>query len=263
MTSERRARTWGLAVVATGVAAIVALSAWQPWRPAPTLDAASGAASASDVEPLSVPADARVLVFGDSWTYGAAANRPTEGYAYRLGELEGWDVTVDGVRGSGYMRAGIDGPDFATRAEYLDPDADYDLVIIQGSINDRLQGAFGYRDAVDVAWDRFERTYPRAQFVILGPTPHAFPVHEGTARIDRDLQAEAAERHWWYISPLQEQWITPANYLDVIDPGAGRWHPSTEGHRYLAERLVAALAERTATTDAGAPADEDLTPVVP
>jgi hypothetical protein len=257
MTSDRRARTWGLGVLAAGVAAVVALSAWQPWSRTPGIDTAASGAYGLGSQPLSVPAGADVLVFGDSWTYGSAATRPTDGYAYRLGDLMGWDVTVDGVRGSGYMKPGIDGPDFGTRASWLDPEADYDLVVIQGSINDRLQGERGYRDAVSETWDRFERAYPGAQFVIFGPTPHEFPVFEGTARIDRDLAAESAERGWWYISPLAEEWITPANYLDMIDTGVGAKHPSDAGHLYLAEKLAQALRDRSATTDAGVDAPLD------
>jgi lysophospholipase L1-like esterase len=251
MTPDRRARTWGLGVLAAGVAAVVALSAWQPWNRPSAIDTAAAGAYGIGAEALSVPADADVLVFGDSWTYGSAATRPTDGYAYQLGELTGWNVTVDGVRGSGYMKPGIDGPDFGTRASWLDPADDYDLVIIQGSINDRLQGARGYRERVSEVWDRFERTYPNAQIVIFGPTPHQFPVDEGTSRIDRDLKAEAAERGWWYISPLTEQWVTPSNYLDYIDTGVGNKHPSDAGHTYLAEQLAQALRDRSATTDAG------------
>jgi len=85
------------------------------------------------------------------------------------------------------------------------------------------------------------------------------PVGKATARIDRDLAALAAGRGWWYISPIADEWITDGNYLDVIDTGAGRNHPSTAGHAYLAQRLADALAERTVTVDAaagdGVPAD--------
>ncbi|MFJ6679996.1 SGNH/GDSL hydrolase family protein [Microbacterium sp. NPDC091382] len=263
MSSVRRARSWGLGVVAAGVAAIVAVSAWQPWRTPPTAEAASAVGAVADVEPLSIPADAKVLVFGDSWTYGAAATVPTDGYAYRLGRLSGWNVTVDGVRGSGYMKPGRDGPDFRRRAEALDPSTAYDLIIIQGSINDDQQGERGYREAVDATWDTFERLFPTAQIVIFGPTPHEFPVNEGTARIDSDLEAAAASRHWWYISSLQERWLTPANYHEMIDTGAGRKHPSDRGHEYLAEKLLAALHERSVTTDAGAPREDAPAPVVP
>ena len=123
--------------------------------------------------------------------------------------------------------------------------ADPDLIIVQGSINDRRLPAAGYRAAVDAAWDALSKTYPRAQIVILGPAPQVLPVESATARIDRDLAAAAAERGWWYISPLQEEWITSDDYLDIIDTGAGNNPPSTAGHRYLAERLAEAVAALT------------------
>ena len=149
------------------------------------------------------------------------------------------------MRGSGYLKPGIDGADFGTRIAALDPALDPDLVIVQGSINDRREGADGYRAAVDAAWDTLARVYPRAQVVILGPAPQVLPVEAATARIDRDLRAAAAARDWWYISPLADGWITAENYATVIDTGVGRDHPSTAGHRYLAEHLAAAVASLT------------------
>lgn len=196
---------------------------------------------AADPEPLDLPSDATVLVFGDSWTYGSAASVPTLGYAYVLAELTGWTTVVDGVRGSGYLKPGIDGPDYGTRIAALDADLDPDLVIVQGSINDRRLPAEGYREAVDAAWDRLRERFPRARVVVLGPAPQVLPVQKATARIDRDLAKLAARRGWWYLSPVRDGWITAADYADVIDTGAGNNHPSTEGHRYLAERLAAAL----------------------
>lgn len=192
-------------------------------------------------EPLDLPPDATVLVIGDSWTYGSAASVPTLGYAYVLAELTGWTTLVDGVRGSGYLKPGVDGPDYGTRIAALDAALDPDLVIVQGSINDRRLPAEGYREAVDAAWDRLHERFPRSRIVVLGPAPQVLPVQKATARIDRDLAALAARRGWWHLSPVRDGWITPGNYADVIDTGAGRNHPSTAGHRYLAERLAAAL----------------------
>jgi len=162
-----------------------------------------------------------------------------------VAQLAGWTTIVDGVRGSGYLKPGIDGPDFGTRIAALDPALDPDLVIVQGSINDRKLPADGYRDAVDAAWDELAATYPRAQIVILGPAPQVLPVETATARIDRDLAAAAAARGWWYISPVAQDWITTDNYAAVIDTGIGRFHPTTLGHRYLAERLAAAVGALT------------------
>lgn len=263
MTRQRPLRLRGLALLALGVAAVVGLAAWQPWQRTPTVDAAaSGDAPVFAVaEPLTLPADARVLVFGDSWTYGSAATVPTDGYAYQLGRMNGWDTSVLGVRGSGYLRAGIDGPDFGTRMAALDPAEAYDLIVVQGSINDRTLVDDTYRAHVDAAWDALVTAHPDAQIVILGPAPHEFPVHAGTVRIDGELARAAADRGWWYISPLAEEWITPDRYDELIDADAGRKHPSDAGHRYLAERLTDALLDRTATTEA-AEGDERV-PILP
>ncbi|PVE96150.1 SGNH/GDSL hydrolase family protein [Microbacterium sp. TPD7012] len=213
---------------------------------APVGASADGEGSAASVvapAPLSLPDHPRVLVFGDSWTYGSAATDPTQGYAYVLAGLVGGETIVDGVRGSGYLKPGLDGPTFGERIALLDPALAPNLIIIQGSINDRAQGVTGYREAVTAAWDALTAKYPEASIVVLGPAPHELPVGAATARIDTDLSELAAARGWWYISPIALDWITDQNYLDVIDVDFGHKHPSTEGHRYLAERLAAALDE--------------------
>ena len=243
----RRGRAWVLPLLALAVAGVVGLAVWRPWSTPEAIVAAGDGTVAVPTEPeaLELPEDPTVLVFGDSWTYGSAASTPTLGYAYVIAEIAGWTTIVDGIRGSGYLKAGIDGPDYGTRIAELDPTLDPDLIIVQGSINDRRLPAAGYRAAVDAAWDALSQTYPRAQIGILGPAPQVLPAESATARIDRDLAAAAAERGWWYISPLKEEWITSDNYLDIIDTGAGNNHPSTAGHRYLAERLTEAVAAIT------------------
>lgn len=247
---RRPLRSAGIAVATVLVLAAVALGIWRPWSalsssaPVGASAQGEGAVPASVIPaPLTLPENPTVLVFGDSWTYGSAATLPTEGYAYRLAELLKGRTIVMGVRGSGYLKPGIDGPDFGTRIAALDPTLAPDLVVIQGSINDRKQGAAGYRDAVTAAWDAMAAKYPQATIVILGPAPHELPVGSATARIDTDLAHLAGARGWWYISPIDQDWITPENYLQVIDVEVGRKHPSSDGHRYLAEKVAAALAE--------------------
>lgn len=254
-TAPRRTRrAWPIVVVALAVALVCAFAVLRPFVSAPTAQLAAGAGITAvvDAEPLALPPEPRVLIFGDSWTYGSAASDPTLGYAYVIGANLGWDATVNGVPGSGYLKPGLTGPAFGERIDALDPALDPDLIIVQGSINDRAQGTAGYREAVTAAWDALAALYPDASFVILGPAPHVLPVGAETARIDRDLGELAGARGWWYISPLGEQWITDANYLDVIDTGVGRNHPSTAGHAYLAERLADDLAGMMATVDAAA-----------
>lgn len=259
----RARRPWQpILVAAVAVALVCAVAAWRPWAApsAPVAGAESAPITAVAPTPLTVPEGARVLIFGDSWVYGSAAIVPTLGFAYLVGEDEGWDTVVNGVRGSGYLKPGLDGPAYGQRIAKLDPSLDPDLIIVEGSINDRRLPAKGYRAAVTAAWDRLAALYPDARFVILGPAPQVLPVEAATARIDADLSQLASARGWWYVSPIAEHWITPANYLDVIDTGAGKDHPTTEGHAYLAQRLEADLAVMSAGPDAAAaaPLDDEL-----
>ncbi|MDN3494567.1 SGNH/GDSL hydrolase family protein [Planococcus sp. APC 4015] len=246
----RARRPWlPLAGVALAVAVVCALGFARPWAEAPAPVAAPETAA---VQPalLTLPEQPRVLVFGDSWVYGSAAIEPTLGFAYVAGEALGWDTVVDGVRGSGYLKPGLDGAAYGERIAALDPSLDPDLVVVEGSINDRLLYPDGYRDAVTAAWDALASTYPDARIVILGPAPQVLPVQKATARIDADLARMAGERGWWYISPIAEEWISAGNYSTVIDSGEiGRNHPSTEGHAYLAERFADAVERLSGEND--------------
>ncbi|WP_176697181.1 SGNH/GDSL hydrolase family protein [Microbacterium sp. 3J1] len=247
-STRRRLPLAGVTVAVILAIAALVLGILRPWSGAPSSDPVGAAASNDSAvaiapAPLLLPEDPTVLVFGDSWTYGSAATEPTLGYAYVLADLLDGETIVNGVRGSGYLKPGLDGPAFGERIAALDPGLAPDLVVMQGSINDREQGAAGYREAVDAAWDAMSAKYPDATIVILGPAPHELPVGAGTARIDVDLGELAAARGWWYISPIADGWISTQNYLSVIDVDLGRRHPSTDGHRYLAEKVAAALAE--------------------
>jgi lysophospholipase L1-like esterase len=243
--ARRRLHLAGIVAVLTLAVVAGVLGVWRPWSPlsstAPVGAAEGEPAAAVAPAPLVLAEHPTVLVFGDSWTYGSAATLPTEGYAYLLANLLDGETIVDGVRGSGYLKPGLDGPAFGERITALDPALSPDLIVLQGSINDREQGEAGYREAVTAAWDAMAAKYPESTIVILGPAPHELPVGAGTARIDADLSTLAAARGWWYISPVAENWITEQNYLDLIDVEVGRKHPSSAGHVYLAEHVAAAL----------------------
>ena len=251
MHAHGRARRPWLPVLgaALAVAAVCALALLRPSTSSTPAVAGPDAAVAAPA-PLALPENPRVLVFGDSWVYGSAANLPSLGFAYLLADRLDGETIVDGVRGSGYLKPGLDGPDYGTRIAALDPELDPALVIVEGSINDRRLYPSGYTAAVSAAWDALAALYPDAAIVILGPAPQVLPVEAPTAAIDGDLAALAAARGWNYISPLAEGWIDAGNYSAVIDTSVlGANHPSTEGHAYLADRVADAL-DRLAGTSA-------------
>lgn len=260
----RGRRLWlSLLGAALAVAAVCAVTVLRPGTTADPVAAGGVEAPIAAAAPaaLVLPDEARVLVFGDSWVYGSAALSPTLGFAYRLAGELGVETLVDGVRGSGYLKPGLDGPAYGERIAQLDPALDPDLIVIEGSINDRRLYPNGYRDAVTAAWDQLEARFPDADIVVLGPAPQVLPVEESTRQIDAELRDLAAGRGWWYISPIQEEWITTANYAAVIDSGPiGRDHPSTAGHAYLATRVADAVRGMTQATDvvADAPLDDEL-----
>ncbi|MDR6198987.1 lysophospholipase L1-like esterase [Microbacterium sp. SORGH_AS428] len=233
-----------LAALAAAIACICALALTRPWAAGalPVSRADAGGAAPAPVVSIALPDNPRILVLGDSWTYGSAASAPTLGYAYLLGPLMGGETSVNGSRGSGYLVPGIDGGTFSERIAELDASDRPDLIVVQGSINDRKVPLEGYDEAVREAWDSLAALYPDAQIVVLGPAPQILPVEAATSEIDDRLGRAAASRGWPYISPIGEQWITPDNYAWIIDSGPiGRHHPTTGGHAYLAERLAAAL----------------------
>jgi lysophospholipase L1-like esterase len=265
---HRGRRLWlPLLGAALAVAALCLVALLRPWAaPAPLAPAAAAdeASAAVAPAPLTLPEEPRVLVFGDSWVYGSAAITPDLGFAYLLADELGWQTIVDGVRGSGYLKPGIDGPSYGDRIAALDPALDPDLIIVEGSINDRRLHPTGYRDAVTSAWDALRARFPDAAIVILGPAPQVLPVEDTTRAIDADLRELAAARGWWYISPIADEWITTANYLDVIDTGPiGRDHPSTAGHEYLAHRVAQALEAMAQPTQVVADAPQDPQALAP
>ncbi|WP_261165886.1 SGNH/GDSL hydrolase family protein [Microbacterium sp. Marseille-Q6965] len=229
-------------VLLAAVATVVLAATLIVTRPRTAPSEAKPVAAESVFVEAGQDAAARVLVLGDSWTYGAAATRPELGYAHRLASVAGWDMVIDGEPGSGYLKKGWYGTTFGERIAALDPALDPDVVVVQGSINDRRLPATGYREAASDAWDALAATYPEARIVVLGPAPQVLPVEPATARIDRDLADLAAQRGWPYVSPIGENWITDENYLEVIDTSErGANHPSDAGHAYLAEKVAAAV----------------------
>lgn len=236
--SSSRTRTLGQIV---GMVAVVAL-----------LFGCSGGGSAPTVSVSVDPSSSatgvsvRTLIFGDSYTEGYGAEPVTDGYAYQVGPAMGWDVTVDGVGGTGYVNPGFGDGTFVQRLASSTYPSDFDVVIIEGGTNDVASAAVSAgglasaASAIDQTFTAFESRFPLAEVVVLGlfnwdapaPTPAELDVNSA-------LSVAAASHGFEFVDSLGEQWFTVDDQSTLINPAND--HPNAAGYAVMATRLAADL----------------------
>lgn len=179
-------------------------------------------------------------VFGDSWTAGYSAAPSSNGYAYKLADAMGWQNTVEGVSGTGFVNVGPNKEGaYAARLASMKPRPDVELLVIQGGLNDASQRSDAFRQAVLDALSAAAQAFPAAKIVILGPSSPTVPVGPGLSFVNSTLYEVAQTKKLNYISPINDGWIDASNVAKIIDPKTG--HPNTAGHAYLAEKAAAAM----------------------
>jgi acyl-CoA thioesterase-1 len=192
-------------------------------------------------DPIALPAQPRVLVFGDSYTagYGAAAPE-TDGFARVLPRyLPGWDIAVEGVGSTGYLKAGNDGQGtFLQRIERLSYGDEFQLVILQGGSNDQNAGL---PDAVDATVTALRERFPSAQLVMLGPVSVSTNSNANKRYVNAVLQEYARDHRIAFISPLYERWFPTTSQSEWVNIEVG--HPNTAGYDHMAQKLAADLGE--------------------
>lgn len=193
--------------------------------PRPTLAAGS----------LTLPADPSVLILGDSYTEGYGAEPETKGWAYLVGKPLGWQVTVNGVGGTGYVNAGPQ-----AQGTYLQRLAglqgrSFDLVVLQGGSNDRDTAYPALRDTVTRTVDAVRTQFPSAPVVILGPsTPYG--KSDGTRILMQCVLAGyAAQQGVPFLDPIAEDWFVDGDGDRYANPANG--HPSNAGYRHISARF--------------------------
>lgn len=187
---------------------------------------------------ITLPEHAGVVMVGDSWAAGYAAQPTSKGFAPLTADAMGWDLTNLGVGGTGYVSSGPDDEgDYAERIADRAVDRDIDLVILQGGLSDATtDDVGGVTSGATRAIAAARHTWPSAQLVILGPCPSELPASTTLRRVDSQLAAVSGAQRLHYMSCLKEGWINSGNYEDVIDTDS-QDHPSTEGHAYLATKV--------------------------
>ena len=205
-----------------------------------------GAPSASAPAPsTAATARPRVLIFGDSYTEGAGAVPTTKGYAYLVGEKLGWDVTVDGVGGTGYVAPGP-----KQQGTYLvrlraAPAGPFDMVVLQGSSNDERQPIDRLGPAVDSTLGAAQARYPGARFFLMGPVPLYGSVPQTKREVNDTLRDHAAKHGVGFLDPVGEVWFAHGESKTMANPTNG--HPSNLGHERIRDRFVLDMARLTGT----------------
>lgn len=245
---HRRQITWAAVTGAIiAVAAIVAV-VFVATRPAPELPAAAltytpkPIATTAAAPPVVVEPGTKAVLIGDSWAAGYGADEPeTEGYAALLKQDLKLDLSVDAVSGSGYMNAGPDGDDtYLERITRAEKDETVKLVLIQGGGNDAGNKQPALRQRVGETIAAARATYPSAGIVLIGPAPLRFPLKGDIPEMTTSMAGAAVAHEAYLLSPYGATWFTAENAPELIDPEK-LYHPTSEGHRHFADRVIEGL----------------------
>jgi lysophospholipase L1-like esterase len=178
-----------------------------------------------------------VAFIGDSWTAGTGAS-DGPGYAERTIDQLGWHGHVLGVGGSGYVAPGPEQP-FAGRIRPA-LDAEPDVVVVQGSINDTATDVATLAAAAMRTLERLAReAAPGTRFLVLGASHTPGTTAEAVDGINAAVAAAAASAGLMFVDPAAENWTDPADPAIWADP----WHPNDLGHQRVADRLAPLLRE--------------------
>ena len=186
-----------------------------------------------------LPDHPKVLLLGDSYTKGIGATSKKKAYAYRIAEPLGWELTVDGKSGTGYVDPSAEGADIFVERMWQQPhsatDVPFDLVVIQGSSNDRKYTKAEVAGSINMTIRTSRRLWPEAQIILMGPTNPWANVAE-YSMVNAKLKAAAAANDIPFIDPIGEQWFRPGDGAAYANPING--HPNNAGHVVMADRFV-------------------------
>ncbi|GAA3561136.1 SGNH/GDSL hydrolase family protein [Microlunatus spumicola] len=184
---------------------------------------------------LTLPAQPRVLVLGDSYTEGYGAEPETKGWAYLVGKPLGWKVTVDGIGGTGYLNPGPHNEgNYLQRLPKLQGRT-FDLVVLQGGSNDRDATYPVLQDAVTRTIDTVRAEFPGTKILLLGPaTPYGKP-DEPRITAQCVLAGHAVAQDLPFVDPLGEAWFVDGDGDRYANPVNG--HPSNAGYKRIAARF--------------------------
>jgi len=208
----------------------------------------------------------KIVFLGDSITEGVGADKTENRYTDVFQRLSGAIVSNHGIGGTRIARQTTphneiyDKNDFVKRVDELDPDAD--IVVVFGGTND-----FGHGDApIGTFDDKDEYTFYGAMHILCKklinkypgkPVVFMTPLHrrnELDTNNDRNGQAKAPLKRYveiirevaeYYSLPVLDLYknscMQPAVEIIQKEFMPDGLHPSSKGHRLIAERIYGFL----------------------
>ena len=189
--------------------------------------------------PMRVPVGSTAVFLGDSFTSGwNGAGLGRHGWPAIVAASRGWRAIDLAVPGTGFLNPGWTNQPVASRVAAtirLKPD----IVFVASGHNDSRWSASATADAADSVIRRLRRALPDAVFVVVAPIwQNSTPPLRCLILRDR-LRARAAAIGAIFIDPLAGRWFAGSRRQLI---GPDRLHPTDAGHRFMAGRVLAALA---------------------
>lgn len=212
--------------------------------PGPTPTATQTAAASAQPLKIRIPAQPVLLIVGDSYTAGDGADRVDQGWAYLVAGELGFPANIDAIGGTGFVWGGGSrddrGQEYGVRLRGIaatTPAFVPNLLILQGGQNDALSNNPAAIQSATTETIELARTlWPGVQVVVLGPSAPQ-PLADYLRDANNAVRAGAAAANAPFIDAYGAGWFTAANSQEFYADGA---HVNTAGHRYLADRFLAA-----------------------
>jgi lysophospholipase L1-like esterase len=191
------------------------------------------------IESGTVPGRGSTAVYlGDSYTSGwAGAGLGARGWPRLVGAERGWRTLNLAVPGTGFLNPGWTGQPIGSRVAAAIA-ARPDVVVLAGGHNDSRWAADATARAAESAIDRLRAALPEALLVVVAPIWQDGSAPQRCRALRDRLRARAASVGAVFIDPLASGWFAGSSHRFI---GLDGIHPTNAGHRFIADRVLAAL----------------------
>jgi len=154
-----------------------------------------------------------------------------------VGKDLGWVDCANAVGGSGWT-VGAEGNTFGARVDWAVAQRPA-LIIFFNGINDLNGGPGGIGESADAALKDLQAKAPDVPVVVIGPVLVRDLQAPGVRGMRDEVEDAAVANGATFIDPVAEGWFAGDKRALL---GEDEFHPTDEGHRYLAGLMEASVA---------------------